>query len=457
MALIRAVIAGLLIWAGFAPLELWPAPFIGLLLLFRTLQIDSRLQRLCLSFATGFSFFAPLLHWSGTYVGSLPWLLLALLQASIFALVGALRLTPWSFAAIFTLIELLRMKFPFGGFGWGRVGFTQVEALNHIYPIIGIAGISFLVALISAFISRINLRQSLGITVLLLLPIFNNAITYDSSLKVLAVQGGVDNLGLDFSDRAMSVFNRHVQSTLANRTEIDLVIWPENSVDIDPVKNVTAASAISKLIEEIEAPLLIGAVAQNEAGPENVSILYGVDGIIESKYQKQDLAPFGEYIPLRSIAERIAPEAKRVRDFQPGRSWVFHDIAGHRFASVICFEVLDDDLIRNAGRNSEFLVAQTNNATFGRSPQARQQLQITRARAAELGKDVAVVSTTGFTAKITAAGELESRLEQFTPGALEMSIGTRESNSLASRLSTGFWIAFCGLIALWSRRSVFRR
>ncbi|MEY3704844.1 MAG: hypothetical protein RLY29_216 [Actinomycetota bacterium] len=457
MVLIKAITAGLALWAGFAPLELWPAPFLGLLLLFQNLKDASRAKRVLLAFLTGISFFAPLLHWSGSYVGALPWLLLTFLQATLFSLIGIFRFTPWTFAASFVTLEILRMKAPFGGFGWGRIGFTQVEPLSHIYPIIGVTGVSFLVALISALLVGINLRQSFGFSLFLLIPLMTNNISYASTIKISAVQGGVDQLGLDFSSRAMSVFNRHLEQTKSVSSESKLVIWPENAADIDPERNVVAQKALQALLSDVGKPILVGAVSQGSEGPANVSILYGADGQIRSRYQKQDLAPFGEYMPLRVIAEQVAPEAKRVRDFQPGMNWTIHDIEGARFASVICFEVLDDDLIRMASHESDFLVAQTNNATFGRSPQAGQQLQITRARAAELGKDIAVVSTTGFTAKIGADGAIERRLPQFEPGVLEMEIGLRSAKTIASGFTSWSWLAVFGLLALWSRRSVFTR
>ena len=457
MVLIKAITAGIALWAGFAPLELWPTPFFGLFLLYQNLKEESRAKRVGLALLTGIAFFAPLLHWSGSYVGALPWLLLTFLQAVLFSLIGIFRFTPWTFAACFVVVEILRMKVPFGGFGWGRIGFTQIEPLSHIYPLIGVTGVSFLVALIAALFAGINLRQSLGISMFLLIPLMTNSISYASTVNVSAVQGGVDELGLDFSNRAMSVFNRHLEVTKSVRSESKLVIWPENAADIDPERNVVAKKALQSLLSDVEKPILVGAVSQESEGPANVSILYGVDGQIKSRYQKQDLAPFGEYMPLRVLAEKIAPEAKRVRDFQPGSNWTIHDFEGIRFASVICFEVLDDDLIRTAGRESDFLVAQTNNATFGRSPQAGQQLQITRARAAELGKDFAVVSTTGFTAKIGADGAIEKRLPQFEPGVLQMEIGLRSAKTVASGLTSWSWLAVFGLLALWSRRSVFTR
>jgi apolipoprotein N-acyltransferase len=39
-------------------------------------------------------------------------------------------------------------------------------------------------------------------------------------------------------------------------------------------------------------------------------------------------------------------------------------------------------------------------------------------------------------------------LEQFTPGTLKMEISSRQENTLASGLGTGFWAVFGGLILI---------
>lgn len=204
-------------------------------------------------------------------------------------------------------------------------------------------------------------------------------------------------------------------------------------------------------------PSLVGAVLRDDQGPKNVSILYTETNKVQSMYVKQDLAPFGEYMPIRKVAEFIAPEAKRVRDFQAGKEWISHQVSGRVFQSVICFEVLDDDFLREGLSESEFVVAQTNNATFGDSPQARQQLQIIRARAAEFQRDFAVVSTTGFTAHVNSKGEIVESLDQFEPGILKMELDTHQEASIASRLGSWVWIGLFFVAIVSDRRSRFNR
>jgi len=461
LELILALAAGLFFWSGFAPLEFWIGPYFGAALLYRAMSRAGLRYRFAITTLAGATFFAPLLHWSGSYVGAIPWLALTILQTAIFALLALAPRNPLAFAIAYTLIELLRMKAPFGGFGWGRMGFTQVEILGHLYPIIGVTGISLLVVLLGALLNQMQISSATTLSVIILAPLFLNAAPAKGAIEIVAVQGGVDRLGLDFNERALSVFNRHIQTTSGISNRPDLIIWPENSADIDPITNPVAKRSLSRTISELGTPILVGAVQRDALGPQNVALLFGADGTVASRYQKQDLAPFGEYMPLRSLAEAIVPQAKRVNDFQPGSGWVVHQVNGAKFTSPICFEVLDDDLAKSAARGVDFIATQTNNATFGTSPQASQQLQIVRARAAEVGREIAVVSTTGHTAKVEIDGTVSARLPQFAAGALEMRVGLRDEVTPATYLASWHWflLGLIGLAArpLGSRLLAFRR
>jgi apolipoprotein N-acyltransferase len=339
------------------------------------------------------------------------------------------------------------MKAPFGGFGWGRIGFTQVDSLQMFYPIIGVVGVSFFALSLSALLV-VNPRFLFVFIPIFALSFFDVNLNTPSgkSLKIVAVQGSVPELGLEFNQRALAVLNNHIDAT-PTQSNADLIIWPENASDVDPIMNLKARQGIADLIKEIEKPLLVGAVEQRGSGPLNSSLFYGADGELLSRYVKQDLAPFGEYIPFRSISESISPLARQVRDFIPGDNWVKHRVNNIEFQSLICFEVLDDDHIQSGAVNAEFFVAQTNNATFGDSYQAAQQLQITRARAAELSRQFAVVSTTGYTAHIDQNGKVLTAAEQFIPVALEMEIEAFKDRATTVRGSL-FWTGILSVLSL---------
>jgi len=143
LGFLQATLSGLCFWLGFAPFKWWFAPFVGTALLFNILTKNELSRRVALSITSGATFFLLLLHWSSTYVGAIPWLILAFGQATFFLLLGLFPIQRTltgaiTFASAFTLIEIFRMKLPFGGFGWGRLGFTQVDNFSPLYSLIGV-------------------------------------------------------------------------------------------------------------------------------------------------------------------------------------------------------------------------------------------------------------------------------------------------------------------------------
>ena len=146
----------------------------------------------------------------------------------------------------------------------------------------------------------------------------------------------------------------------------------------------------------------------------NTSILWG--GELPPIYIKQHLTPFGEYIPLRSLASLISPYTDRVTDFEPGQSQVLFTIKDAVIAPIICFELVDDQLLHEAARSSNILAVQTNSATFGMSAESAQQLSITRVRAIEHGRNIVSVSTTGYSAVINHQGKV---LQQTSMGTAD--------------------------------------
>ena len=450
-----SVAAGFLLWSGFAPLEFWIGPILGAILLYGLLQENRLSRRWLISFVTAVNFFAPLLHWSSTYVGAFPWLILVLGQALLFSPLALFQskdgwISVFRFATLFMVLEIVRMKLPFGGFGWGKIGFTQVDSLPWLYPLIGVTGISFLVAFFAA-----SVKMKPLFLLILLFPLLLSALPEEERLvnqkqfKIVAIQGGVDSLGFDFNDTPLRVLDRHIEATTDHyektSDEVQLYLWPENSVDLDPRVNSESQKRLMEIANKVSTPILTGTVEKSSKGPKNSAVLYDEKGQVLSRYVKQDLAPFGEYIPMRKLAEMISPYAVQVNDFVPGNSWQKFAMDEFSFQTLICFEVLDDDHVRAGARNTDFLVAQTNNATFGASQQAAQQLQITRARAAELSKEFAVVSTTGFTAHIDKKGQIIDQLTQFESGALEMGMQSSTARTLASRLGSEFWLIFGAL------------
>jgi apolipoprotein N-acyltransferase len=150
---------------------------------------------------------------------------------------------------------------------------------------------------------------------------------------------------------------------------------------------------------------------------------------------------------LRSLASKISPLTDRVRDFEPGQASIFFTINKAVIAPVICFELLDDGILRQAAKGSNILAVQTNSATFGMSAESAQQLSITRIRAIEHGRNIVSVSTTGYSAVIDHHGKILQKTSMNTAEVIRAQVGLIQGQT--PRDKAGVWALVGVLIFLF--------
>ena len=442
VALLLSALSGALLSAAYEPVGKWWVAPIAIAVHMYALSLTSRKVLSTFIFAVTLNLIV--LHWSSTFVGSVPWIILAV-GMSLFYLPLAL-VTRWgmtSYPLIFVLLEEVRNRFPFGGFGWVRIAYTQADApFSKIAAVGGASALSALTVLLGLILYYGARRKFLFITfapfLLLLIPI---QLSVSGVTNVLMIQGNVPQMGLDFNSRAKAVFYNHFERTqveLAKDSEVDFILWPENSVDVDPFTNADVKQALNS----IDKPLIIGAVLGKGNKFLNTSILWG--GELPPIYIKQHLTPFGEYIPLRSLASLISPYTDRVTDFEPGQSQVFFTVKDAVIAPIICFELVDDQLLHEAARSSNILAVQTNSATFGMSAESAQQLSITRVRAIEHGRNIVSVSTTGYSAVINHQGKVLQQTSMGTADTIRAEVDLLQGQT--PRDTAGDW-ALVGTLA----------
>ena len=451
--LLVSIFTGWLLSASFPPIGRWYLAPLAISLWIWILQKGKR--SIINTFVVAFTFNAFLLHWSSTYVGNIPWLILCLGESLLFLpLAWARKKQIVFFPAIFLLLEQIRSIFPFEGFAWGRLAFGQVDAPYR--EVVAMGGVSLLTSLVTCigitlfFVKRqFKIAAIYGsVVVLLILSIAAlPSIQSIGNFKSLLVQGNVPQLGLDFNSRAKAVFNMHVKVTIRaikENEDFNLIIWPENSVDVDPFRNADVRSSLSAINEETGKPIIIGAVLGADKRIENTSLLWNKGAV--STYIKRHLTPFGEYIPLRSIARYFSPFVDDVKDFSPGTSDVVHNVDNAVLGPIICYELIDDSYINRMSRQSNLLVVQTNNATFGTSAQSAQQLSISRIRAIENHRDLVSVSTTGISAVIDSQGNIVQSTTSNQPDHLFADSKLYSGQTVANKLGNwAFWLTLVGL------------
>jgi apolipoprotein N-acyltransferase len=442
-----------------------------------------------LGLAGGLAFMLPHLHWSGIYVGVLPWFALSTLEAGYLALMAAIMPRAWrapggragtvlSISGLWVAQEALRGRTPFGGFPWARVAFSQADSPFLGYAALGgaplvtaaVAAAGGCLALLAVTVldrrgavsraaagppaaPRRALCAAAALAVAALALSGAGAIVprpagSARSVAVAAVQGNVPKAGLDFNAQRRAVLDDHVRGTLRLAGDVaagraappDVVLWPENSSDIDPLRNPDAGAVISAAADAIGAPVLIGAVLTEPADHvSNAGIVWGPSGSATpgpgSRYVKRHPAPFAEYIPYRSFFRHFSDKVDLVtRDFTAGHTVGVLPAGGARLGGIICFEVAYDDLVRDTVTSgADLLVVQTNNATFGYSSESVQQLAMSRLRAVETGRAVVHISTVGVSGLIAPDGRLLATSGHFDAEVLSARLPLRTSMTIATR------------------------
>ena len=502
-----AVASGLALWLAFPSHNLWIMAPIGVALLALATRGAPAWQGALLGLGSGLACFLPMLSWSGVYVGDLPWISLAVLESAYIGLLGLAcallqrratpfakgRVRPMAVALAWVAQEALRDSTPFGGFPWGRLAFSQADSpLAGLASLGGAPAVTFGVALVGGLLAAgvarlISGDPSAGSSGLrsgdrprnilvgtlclacamavLLLPALVPRPTNGPTARFLAVQGNVPQPGLRFNAQRRAVLDNHAKVTLQAAAAVkagtqpkpDLVVWPENASDIDPLRNPDAANVISEAVDAINTPLVLGAVL-DEPRPmvSNASLLYIPGRGLAGKYVKRHPVPFAEYIPYRSFFRHFSDKVDLVySDFIAGKTVaVFRVPAPHggtiAAGPIICFEVAYDGLVRdtvNAGAN--VLLVQTNNATFGFTDESVQQLAISRIRAIEHGRSIVHISTVGVSALITPDGTVHQSSTLFTPAVLAADLPLRTERTVADRV--GPWpedLACAGFVTM---------
>jgi apolipoprotein N-acyltransferase len=481
LSLVLAAAGGGALFLAFPDADVWGLAFVAVALLYVALQRRGTWWNGLVGLVFGLAFFPAHLWWSNVAAGVVAWLALSVASALFLAFLGiawslargllAGRQGGWweavAFPVVFTGVEAFRSAWPWGGFPWGRLAFTQVDSpVGRLAPVGGTVLVSFVVAVVGTLLGIVALRavrlRVVGVVVgmaaafvLVVAPLSVglDVLPQSGQLKVGMVQGNVSKPGASAFDNAGEVLRNHLAGTYdlldhVKPGDLDMVIWPENGSDYDPQKYVDVGQAIGDAAKAVDAPILVGAQEYPATGGRyNVSLLWDPQKGVVDRYVKQHPVPFGEYIPLRGFVQHFSSSVDEVQtDMLPGHGPAIMQLPSARlgrdvpFSTVICFEVAYDSIVEQSVKlGSEVIVVQTNNASFGYTAESTQQLQMTRFRAMETGRAAVQASTVGVSAVVSPSGVVLQRTGLFEPAQLTADLPLR--TSLTPAVRAGEWPA----------------
>ncbi len=480
-----AVLGGASLGLAYQPYALWPLAILAVALLTLLARHAGTRRSLWLGLLFGLAQGAVAITW----VAVLGWWVAVLLviamsvwpMAVAWAIARTAKLpASWLFAsAAWTAAEFGTANVPFGGFPWLRLVWTTVDQpMSGWLPVIGAVGTSWLVAASGQAAAALAAprksgrrarRFARGSAVLVLVVAFTGGALLAArpippggpDITLGVVQGDVNGTaGPHAMGYARSVTNNHVSETVTlmarARTGLDptpnLVLWPENSTDIDPTKDAQTALLVRLAEKVAQLPIMVGAVMSGPGPDERQTstLWWTTDNTIAARYNKRNLVPFGEYIPLRSLLLPILPilrevGAQSVPGHKPGV--LTGPLANGQkltVGTVICYELAwDTTVAQAAGNGAQVLVVQSNNGTYTDTGQPPQQFAITRGRAMELQREIVVATTNALSGLIDARGRVIERSQEGTAWARSITVPERTGVTIGAQLDP--WLDWASL------------
>jgi apolipoprotein N-acyltransferase len=427
-----------------------------------------------IAFHAALAFYFSHIEWISQYLGPVPLVALTFSQALSFAPAFGLVALLWLrlkstalnrmlfivlAAQIWTAREWLANNFPYGGFPWSRLAMTQSESWLSAWVYLGgLSLLSFVLALVGSSLAvlihdwRTARRRPVAIfsvvtagvvaLVPLLTPVGNTQ--PEGTMTVAAIQGNA-NAGIFANPDRGSILQNHLDATelaLAHprASEIELIVWPENASDLDPLRFPEARAKIDELVNRTGLPLTFGTLTERGGQTYNTTLLWLPEIGPVDYYDKKRPVPFAEYVPDRAFWRTFAPDLIDLitRDFGFGVKDGIFDVGSVPAGTLICFEIAIDDIGRDlVAAGAQLILSQTNNADFGYSDETFQQVAIARLRAVETGRSVVNISTVGQSSIFGPDGSVLSELEWYQPGAMVTTVELR--SGLTPAMVVGRW------------------
>jgi len=486
-----ALLGGAVVAFSMPPWGFWPVAFAGVIVFDMALGDSmTRRQRAWAGFAfgSGWMYIGMAWMWYLTVPG---YLLSCAMFAGLHAIAAAAAPAgPWRTIgrpAAHTIAEVLRMSFPFGGVPLATLGISQAGG-----PLLGLARlggvilltwvvfqVGFALAGPASEVARMIAtrrfairRESLQAAPLALIVVLVALATIAPEgsnasaepLTIAAVQGGGEQgtSALDVPSSRVTQAHLDATATIEPDPKLDVVVWPENGVDVNrqPFEGSAAHLAIAAEAARLGVPFAVGVTVDSEfsAHPSddsfvNAQLIVTPSGDVTSWYEKVQIVPFGEYVPMRGLLEalgapldQIPSDAKRGRD--PARI-ALPD--GTELGVMISWEVFFAERGR-AAASGAILLNPTNGASYTGTILQTQQVASSKLRAVETGRWIVQVSPTGFSAFVSPDGDVFQRTDVSERKVITMDVPLRQGSTWYSTIGDRPWIvAVLALlaIALW--------
>jgi apolipoprotein N-acyltransferase len=469
---------GFLIWFSLIPC------------IYTLLDIKNKNQAFFTMFLFGMSFYLCLFTWLwGIYpmnwlgfstkeslaLLSFAWLGLSLFEALFPALLGILfyKLRKL-FNCDWLLITLLWiiMEWAQGsgplGLTWGRLANSQY---NNSYIIQGaslfgslfVSGLLVLAnALIACYLyNRNSHKYIIGFLVIFIINFsfgyyrINTKKNYTETTHISIIQTNINSKEKWISNNVDSILENYIELTeLAcnnSADQINTVIWSETAIPIPLTNHKEILDKCRQLSNSINATILVGSFDSIDNDTFNTIFKISPFSDEIETYYKQNLVPFGEYLPFRDIFEKSIPILSNINagtsDLTAGKNINIFNTKNGIIANLICFDSIFPEIARQQVlKGANIIAVESNDSWFNKTAAKHQHLSQAVLRAVENNRYVMRCANGSISAAISPTGQIVSALQSESDGYINYEVSLIPDKTLYTLL--GDSIVFISMLII---------
>lgn len=454
IAIVLCLMAGAMFSLSLAPYKLWVLAIFSPMVLYACLVSEDGAGRaFWMGQAYGFGLWAVGAFWLYTsiheYGNIAMWLALIMIavMACIMGLFHAVMAwvfvrfmgrQPLAFTSLWVIQEWTK-TWLLTGFPWLFVGyaFTDLAWLTSLAPIFGVFAISFVAVLFGASVVEVFRQKLRFLCISVFLVLFAVLMWFIApkwttptadKLSISLVQGNIPQDLKWLTEYRHETLNIYAQLSKSEWGQ-DVVVWPEASIPMFQDEAWTFIHDMYAHAQTQGATWVMGIPYKdienyNPAKRDyphlyNSVLVLGQDS--DGLYKKQNLVPFGEYVPFEGMLN-ILPDLAGMQNMM---SYSRGDdtqkpllVKNQPMGPAVCYEVAYPDTTRKNAKDTQFLLTVSNDAWFGTSAGPLQHLQMVQMRSIETGRWFARATNTGVTAFIDDKGRIVSQAPSFVPTVL---------------------------------------
>ncbi len=477
-------ILGALLALGFAPFYIWPMVAISVSGFYIALRCAPSLRHAARSgFFFGYGFFIAGTYWISYSLlvdaKSFGWMVpfaifglnavLAIYFVLLAVIVFALRsnrevVSMLCFIIAWVAIEYARSYGMFG-FPWNLLGYSVAfsDRLSQAAALIGAQGLTIPVLVFSLIPASFLLSyryawQHLILGLVLAIGMYGYGMwrmPEQAALSDMRVRVVQPNIPQEIKWSPEGKIDTMQRLTQLSHIRTDgaipsVIIWPETALPYVLDGSENWKHMLAYLVPP-ETTLITGAlrIGNNAETLYNSVVAVAPDSKSVS-YDKHQLVPFGEFVPLRNILplNKITPGTT---DFSRGAGAVTlsHARTG-RFSPLICYEAVFPDMAINKAARPQWLLNVTNDAWFGNSPGPFQHADMVRFRAIEQGLPLVRAANTGISMVTDPYGRVLKSLPLDETGVIDQTLPKALPETFYSQAPVLLYV-FLLILALLSR------